>query len=378
MFNIAARVETVVGDLCGKLIVQRQSKGKIAMTWQRRELMMTLAAGVGAFAVAGRSVAAPRAQSGRSPFAPGSGPRKRVLFINDLSGDVDGLFATVHALLSPSIDLRGIIGTTTGTPRETTAMSVLLGEEMVRLTGRAGKVPVFAGAQGKLKAANQPMTSAGTQAIIDEAMRTDTELPLYVAVGGGLTEVASALLIEPAIADRMTLVWIGGTISSETISREYNFGIDPLAAQFVFNQSTVPLWQVPAEAYGACLVSTTELQARVAPAGKVGRWLYDKLLDAEARLAGFRINTGETYTLGDNPLVLLTALTDWPPTRLGKQPIYENTSSSPFKDEAAPMLDQKGHPQPRQEGRRIRIYRDLDTRMMLEDFFAKLAVSQDK
>ena len=349
------------------------------MTWQRRELITTLAAGLGSFAVGGGSLASSPSQRGRfSPFAPASGPRSRVLFVNDLSGDVDGLFATIHALLSPSIELHGIIGTTTGTPRETTATAVLLAEEMVRLTGQIGKVPVFAGAQSKLKVANQPITSPGTQAIIDEAMRTDTQLPLYIAVGGGLTEVASALLIEPAIAQRMTLVWIGGTMSSETTSREYNFGIDPLAAQFVFNRSIVPIWQVPAEAYGGCLVSTTELQARVAPCGRVGHWLYEKLLEAETRLATFRINTGETYTLGDNPLVLLTALTDWSPTRLGKRALYEKTSSSRFTEEFAPMLDMRGNAQARQDGRRIRVYQELDNRMMLEDFFAKLAMIQEK
>ena len=47
-------------------------------------------------------------------------------------------------------------------------------------------------------------------AIVAEAMRTDTDVPLWIACGGGLTNLASALLIEPAIAGRLTALWIGG------------------------------------------------------------------------------------------------------------------------------------------------------------------------
>src|SRR3954462_9329262 len=37
-------------------------------------------------------------------------PRMRVIMDNDFSGDPDGLFALTHLLLSPSVEVRGIIG----------------------------------------------------------------------------------------------------------------------------------------------------------------------------------------------------------------------------------------------------------------------------
>src|SRR4051812_44735213 len=37
-------------------------------------------------------------------------PRMRVIMDNDFSGDPDGLFALTHLLLSPSIEVRAIIG----------------------------------------------------------------------------------------------------------------------------------------------------------------------------------------------------------------------------------------------------------------------------
>jgi len=42
-------------------------------------------------------------------------------------------------------------------------------------------------------------------------MRDDVQEPLYVVCGAGLTNIASAWLMEPQIAERIILIWIGGT-----------------------------------------------------------------------------------------------------------------------------------------------------------------------
>jgi len=44
--------------------------------------------------------------------------------------------------------------------------------------------------------------------------RRDDDLPLYLASGGPLTNVASALRDDPGIASRLTLIWIGGSLDS--------------------------------------------------------------------------------------------------------------------------------------------------------------------
>lgn len=116
------------------------------------------------------------------------------------------------------------------------------------------------------------------------------------------------------------------------------------------------------------------MQAFIAPNGEIGRWLYEKLLAANAKMAGLRMNTGETWTMGDNPLVLLTALTDRVPSQFGRAPRHERTGSSLFVETAAPFLDNKGIAHPRIEGRRIRIYKNVDVRMMMNDLFAKLRI----
>lgn len=41
-------------------------------------------------------------------------PRMRVIVDNDFSGDPDGLFQLVHLLLSPSVEVRALIGSRLG------------------------------------------------------------------------------------------------------------------------------------------------------------------------------------------------------------------------------------------------------------------------
>lgn len=345
------------------------------MTINRRSLMggvAALAAGAAASPVLGKV----------KPFAPAFGPRSRVVYVNDLAGDIDGLFATAHMALSQTSQLRSIVGSGFMGPHESAENSARLGREMMDLMGL--KFPVLPGsakAIGKDKAAQ---ASPGVQAIIDEAMRTDTELPLYVAVGGGLTEVASAILIEPRIAERMTLIWIGGGSLPAGIAHEANFNIDPDAARFIFNEARVPMWTIPQAVYSTCIVSATELQAHVAPHGKIGKWLYGKLASAAADMSrslppgiSFKFNTGETWILGDSPLAVLTSLTDWVPNFdfPTKKASWDRTSAGHFDEVPCPLMNADGTFTPRGDGRKVRIYRDIDTRLMFGDFFAKLALN---
>ncbi len=349
------------------------------MHFDRRSFLCK-ASGAALTSVAGITVCHPLSALA-STFTPPAGPRARMVYLNDLSGDIDGLFATVHMALSPSIDLRAIVGTSAGgeAGKNNSAQDAAnIASEMLAKMALKGKIKVHTGSAGRLSAPKDPMRSEGTQAIIDEAMRTDSQLPLFVTVGGGLTEVASAVMLEPSIADRFTLVWIGGgRPHPEGANRENNFGVDPLAAQYVYNETHVPLWQVPSEVYQTCVISDTELLAYVAPCGEIGKYLYEKLIGMSTMFKA-AFNTGETWTLGDSPLVLLTALNDWVPSA-SKGPRgpfeYRRTGSSRYEEIFAPQLDSNGAALPQTSGRKIRLYSSVDTRLMFSDFFAKLQMN---
>ena len=78
--------------------------------------------------------------------------------------------------------------------------------------------------------------------------------------------------MEPRIAERCTVVWIGGREHSGLaepapgdLSVEYNTSIDLTAAQVVFNDSDLAIWQVPRDAYKQVLASRAELVVRMTP-----------------------------------------------------------------------------------------------------------------
>jgi purine nucleosidase len=304
-------------------------------------------------------------------------PRIRVILDNDFAGDPDGLFPLVHLALSPSVDLRAITAShlapgdvfdssnTTATDGVATAHRVLAALGVPR-----GTFAVLAGSNVALSDTAHPERSPAVDAIIREALRNDTTTPLYLAVGGGLTNVAAALLLEPAIADRATLIWIGGreypgvgVVPPAASVPEYNANIDGVAAGVVFNASTIPIWQVPRAAYRLPLVSQLELEANVRPYGEIGPLLVDAVGDIQELAAGVGIPLGETYILGDSPLALLTAL---------QSSFQPDPSSSHYVVRNAATFFPNGTDVFGGSGREIRVYDQLDTRLMFMDFFAKL------
>ena len=74
---------------------------------------------------------------------------------------------------------------------------------------------------------------------------------------------------------------------------------------------------------------------------------------------------GETYVLGDSPLVLLTSL--W-------SNFCASPSSSTWVNMPRPRMTDSGDYQPRARCAPLRVFSRLDTRLVLEDLYAKLAL----
>ncbi|HWT25486.1 MAG TPA: nucleoside hydrolase [Solirubrobacteraceae bacterium] len=317
----------------------------------------------------------PERDAAPAPFRDPAGPRMRVVMDNDYSGDPDGLYQLVHHLLSPSVDVRAVIGSALlpgdpfapGGKAATSARA--RAEDVLALMDLQGRIPALEGSNEPLADRRTPRPSPGAEALVSEAMRTDTDLPLYAVFGASLTQLASAYLMEPGIQDRLTAVWIGGPEYPGVAAppgadpAEYNLRIDVIAAQVVFNDSAIPLWQVPRNAYRHAIVGMSELEAHVRPLGPLGAHLFDAIARVFERAARHGAALGEAYVLGDSPLVLLTAL---------QSTFQPDPSSSRYEVVPAPEIGDDGAYVPGSGGRDIRVYTDLDVRLMVGDFLAKL------
>ncbi len=304
--------------------------------------------------------------------------RIRIISDNDYSGDPDGLVQLAHHLLSPSCEIRAIIGSHLGaddgawrTNSESAADAVAKVRELLAI-GRFGQgIPVFQGSNHAMQAIDEPIANAAVEFIIEEAMRSDTDAPLFVVCGGSLTQIASAWLREPRIGERLTVIWIGGAehagrhIPQGVPQLEYNLAEDILAAQVVFNHSNLNLWQIPRDAYRQTIFSMAELSVRWSQTGPLGAYLASQIEFAVTRFESQGRRLGETYVLGDSPLVLLTAL---------QTPYEPDTASSVHEIIPCPTLNSDGTYSENPNGRSIRVYRTIDNRLMFEDFCAKLAL----
>jgi purine nucleosidase len=301
--------------------------------------------------------------------------RVRVISDNDYSGDPDGLVQLAQHLLSPSVDLRCVIGShlRDGDPFDSsgvTADKAALAAAAVARLCRRNDVSIIAGSNHPLADRHTPIASAAAHAIVAEAMRDDTDLPLFVTCGASLTEIASAWLIEPRIEQRLTIVWIGGHEHDGLAEpppgapeMEYNLHLDHIAGQVVFNDSNLPLWQVPRNMYRSVIATRAEMLVRMQPHGELGAYLFDKLANVVASVELSGRPMGETYVLGDSPLVLLTALM----TAFEPSP-----ASSFFATIPCPRILESGRYEARLDGRPLRVYTMLDNRTLLEDLYAKL------
>lgn len=324
------------------------------------------------------------AQKKPTPLFPDSlvSPRMRVIIDNDFGGDPDGLFELVHHLLSPSVEIRAIIGSLLRPgdgfdPSQKTATHAKEKiEEVLRIMNLTNAYPVYEGSNFQLENDSTAQNSEAAKVIIKEAMRTDTKLPLYIVCGAGLTDIASAFLMEPSIANRITLVWIGGPEYPDVAPPppgytplEYNLGIDINAARVIFNKSKINIWQVPRNSYRQVILPYSTLLTKIKPEGRIGAYLAANIERVMKMAIKYHFNVGEVYITGDSPLVLLTAL----------QSSFEaDPSSSSYQLRPAPLINAQGLYEINNSGRNIRVYNRLDTRLLLNDLYSKLELFNHK
>lgn len=286
----------------------------------------------------------------------------RLIINTDAKNEADDQFAIVQAMLSPKFEHVGMIAAHYGTRHEDSMERSYQELEVIfDKMGFPKEEMIFHGAPHAIPDKSTPVVSEGAELIVREAMKDD-DRPLYAIFLGPLTDMACALLMEPKIASRMTAIWIGGgRYPSGGI--EFNLGNDINAVNVVF-QSKLEVWQVPKNVYEMMPLSLAELEYKVAPCGAIGEYLLQQL-DEHAheeipRTSPFR--TGETWVVGDSPAVGLL--------------LYEHRFEFDWTE--APLVTDDMAYIHTKLNRPIRVYKHIDSRLILDDFFAKLALFHAK
>lgn len=103
---------------------------------------------------------------------------------------------------------------------------------------------VYKGSETYLSDEQHPVISPAAKDLVARAMVQPDDKPLYVVAIAAITNIASALLLEPKIADKIVIVWLGGHSYEWHDSYEFNMFQDVAAARVVFD-SKVPVVQLP-------------------------------------------------------------------------------------------------------------------------------------
>ena len=277
----------------------------------------------------------------------------RVIVDTDAACEADDPFAIAHALLSPKLIVKGIIAEHFKAPG---SMEKSYDEIMTILDAMALEVPVFRGQKGPLSQDKE--ISEAVDFIIKEAKREDDK-PLFILCQGAITNVAKALQVEPQIKDKITVIWIGthGEAPCTAPFTEFNSVNDIEAANFVL-QSGTNIWLVPSHVYITVNIGLSEIQRRIAPCGKIGQHLFRNMVDYN-NSEGAGWTQGESWSLGDSPAIAIAI----------------NPGCGHYHEAVAPLVLDDTSSAVKEDNPRIRIYTDVDSRYILEDFIAKLEIA---
>lgn len=106
------------------------------------------------------------------------------------------------------------------------------------------KEHVYRGSTEYLPSETEPVISNAAKDLAKRAMDYTEEHPLYVVAIAAITNVASALLLNPDIKNRIVLIWLGGNATNWPDNKEFNLYQDVAGARIVFGCG-VPLVQLP-------------------------------------------------------------------------------------------------------------------------------------
>ena len=187
---------------------------------------------------------------------------------------------------------------------------------LVQLAG--ADVPVVEGCREPLPDARTPVPSDAVDSLIALAEQ-DREGPLYVLGIGGATNLASALLAQPSIAERVVIVWTAAYPSYWPYPNvSFNLAQD-LTASRVLLGSGVPLVYLPGYYVGEQLrVSLADLERHVKGRGPLGDHLYDLAADSH-----WYARPGSTKVIWDLIDVAWVLDGSWVPSRLVPTPSLE-------------------------------------------------------
>jgi inosine-uridine nucleoside N-ribohydrolase len=280
----------------------------------------------------------------------------RIVLDTDTYNEIDDQFAVVYALRSPErLKIEAFHAApfhnelSTG-PKDGMEKSFRELHKIASIASEMAGIPIYRGAETYTPGPETPVRSEAAGDLVDRAMASPDDDPLYVVAVGAITNVASAILIEPRIIRKIVIVWLGGHSFHWPHTKEFNLFQDLHAARIVFD-SGVPLVLIPCQGVASHLSTTlSEIRDYVKDSGPVGRYLYETFERCRPD------HTGYSRVIWDMSAIAYLALDSGLPSVLEHSPLVSEDFRWSF--------DASRH--------WIRYVRQIDRDRVFRDLFRKL------
>lgn len=186
---------------------------------------------------------------------------KKIILDSDIAIEMDDQYALAYCLGSEKIQLLSANGGTFG--KGDTGDYVLGAEacynEFLRIfdiCGCGDKYTTYMGAKNCIfDNGGKPIDCPAARNIINTALSMPEDELLYVVATGCCTNVSSAIMLEPAIKEKICVIWLGGQcLDFKGKLDECNLAFDYAAGQYLIDCG-VPLILLPAHDHGTCVLT---------------------------------------------------------------------------------------------------------------------------
>lgn len=218
-----------------------------------------------------------------------------VVLDTDAYNEIDDQFAISYLLAyEDRLNIKGIcaapfLNRRVGSAAEGMEKSYAEIGKLLSLAGKEErKCLVYRGSERFLDDEMTPVRSDAAALMADLANRYSPEQPLYIVALGAITNVASAMLLNPAMKENCVIVWLGGHDAHFPMgASEFNMKQDIAAARVVMG-SGAPFVQLPCRGVvDRFLTSKYELEHWLKGKNALCDYLYENTVaEAESYAAG--------------------------------------------------------------------------------------------
>lgn len=203
-----------------------------------------------------------------------------VVLSTDVGSEVDDQWAISYMMTNPNFEVLGLMSTHGPTLRPPAAHTTYLKlvEVVERRLAMATHPPLIEGASLPLESTTKPRPSAASAFLVEISRKFSSNARLTVLAIGPVTDIATAILSDPSIVNRIRIVDMGFKQWPEG-GEEFNVANDVAAMQVVM-ASTVPLVVGSGTVCRAYLsLSLKQAEDLTAQVGPLGTWLWEEFQD---------------------------------------------------------------------------------------------------